>query len=703
MARQYEMQISRMTVDKLGVKLYDRAYAVIAELVSNSYDADATNVTIRAPMGQYLAVRQDGLVTSKNVTIEVEDNGVGMAPDELQNFYLVVGKERRKDPKRGETSRVFHRKVMGRKGVGKLAPFGVCKRVEIISAGGGKISRDGNEGYEVAHILLDKEKIMDDTSVSYKPETGSLDGTLSDTTYTKIILSDFEYRKISEIKDLSRQLSQRFGVKSKNWNVKLIDTSKTNSNPDYEVEVGEFTVPVMPNSKIEFRSLSGSIATDSCPELSDYVAINPDGTRSSIVQAGFEHEGKAYPILGWIAYAKEPYKDELMAGVRIYCRGKFAAQTTVFNRKAGFTGEHSIRSYLVGELHADWLDEKEDLIQTDRRDILWSDDLGTQFQDWGQEVILLVGKITRDPLRNNMMNQFFELAQVEDKVDQAYPGTGQKDMRTQAKKIAKLLGKSLRGDELHDPEALENLVQLSIMLAPLQSLDEKLIEASSKANTPLNVLNDILATAQLAETVSFGQKVKKRLQIIERLESLKDAKDTAEDELQDLIASAPWLVNPQWVPVTANKALSTLKREFQKFYKKKTGEDIFLIDFDRKKKRPDFVLFSQDGKLQIIEIKKPHHHISNDEMDRIINYFETFEEFLNDERHNDFKSIASDFHVTLVSDGERLSGARRKAYTAYIEEKRLTPVDWAGFLLRTTQTHQEFLDEAEQLKSGNNE
>uniref|UniRef100_UPI002E7A8973 hypothetical protein n=1 Tax=Escherichia coli TaxID=562 RepID=UPI002E7A8973 len=288
----------------------------------------------------------------------------------------------------------------------------------------------------------------------------------------------------------------------------------------------------------------------------------------------------------------------------------------VFNRKAGFTGEHSIRSYLVGELHADWLDEKEDLIQTDRRDILWSDDLGTQFQNWGQEVILLVGKITRDPLRNNMMNQFFELAQVEDKVEQAYPGAGQKDMRAQAKKIAKLLGKSLRGDELHDPDALENLVQLSIMLAPLQSLDEKLIEASSKADTPLNVLNDILATAQLAETVSFGQKVKKRLQIIERLESLKDAKDTAEDELQDLIASAPWLVNPQWVPVTANKTLSTLKREFQKFYKKKTGEEIFLIDFDKKNKRPDFVLFSQDGKLQIIEIKKPHHYISNDEMDR---------------------------------------------------------------------------------------
>ena len=37
----YEMTISRLTVDKLGVKLYDRVSAVIAEIVANSYDADA--------------------------------------------------------------------------------------------------------------------------------------------------------------------------------------------------------------------------------------------------------------------------------------------------------------------------------------------------------------------------------------------------------------------------------------------------------------------------------------------------------------------------------------------------------------------------------------------------------------------------------------------------------------------------------------
>ncbi len=50
----YSMSISRLTVDKLGVKLYDKVSAVIAELIANAYDADATHVTVRAPMGEFL-------------------------------------------------------------------------------------------------------------------------------------------------------------------------------------------------------------------------------------------------------------------------------------------------------------------------------------------------------------------------------------------------------------------------------------------------------------------------------------------------------------------------------------------------------------------------------------------------------------------------------------------------------------------------
>ena len=50
MSNEYVMRISRLTVDKLGVKLYDKVSAVIAELIANSYDADAKEVSVRAPI-----------------------------------------------------------------------------------------------------------------------------------------------------------------------------------------------------------------------------------------------------------------------------------------------------------------------------------------------------------------------------------------------------------------------------------------------------------------------------------------------------------------------------------------------------------------------------------------------------------------------------------------------------------------------------
>lgn len=40
----YAMTISQLTVDKLGVKLYDKVSAVLAELVANSYDAERHHV-----------------------------------------------------------------------------------------------------------------------------------------------------------------------------------------------------------------------------------------------------------------------------------------------------------------------------------------------------------------------------------------------------------------------------------------------------------------------------------------------------------------------------------------------------------------------------------------------------------------------------------------------------------------------------------
>ena len=703
MTNKYKMRISRLTIDKLGVKLYDKVSAVIAELVSNSYDADATEVTIEAPMDQYLASKAGGKIADRNFEIKVTDNGIGMTPSEVNDYYLVVGAERRVDnrPRRGDISPRFNRKVMGRKGVGKLAPFGICEVMEVFTSGGEKITRPTangktETGYQTAHLILNRQDMLEDTEFEYEPETSSEDDTLQPSSGTTITLKHFAYRRVSAHSTFSRQLSQRFGLPTENWIIKTRDTTKMSTAEAYESILGPFSVETMANSKITLYGPPGpNLSVD---DNTEYRALGPTGEKITEFGAGFHHDGRFYPITGWAAYAQNPYRDDLMAGVRIYCRGKIAGQTAVFNRGAGFHGEHSIRSYLVGELHADWLDEYEDLIQTDRRDILWSHDLGQEFQDWGQQIIKKIGYLARDPMRKKTWDRFAEVGNVEERIVEAFPADGQKAIRDRARELVRLLGQTIRADEVEDIDVVEPMVQLSLTLAPHITLDDKLREAADAENTPMAVISGILRTARLAELSSFGRIAEDRLKVIERVQGLKDDAKTAEQKLQELIHYAPWLINPQWAPIVANQAFTTLRNEFEKFYTQKTGQKISLADFSETRRRPDFVLSSQDNGLQIIEIKKPMHKLTNDEMDRIVLYHDAMDDFLNDPGNKEFRQIFLSFHITLVCDELSLSGAQKVSFESYRENGKLMHINWKSFLLRTKKMHEDFLAEAEKQK-----
>ncbi len=63
------MQLSRLTVDKLGIQMYDRVSAVLAELIANAYDADAEKVSITLPFGKYLAQRTEGQIEDQGFEI----------------------------------------------------------------------------------------------------------------------------------------------------------------------------------------------------------------------------------------------------------------------------------------------------------------------------------------------------------------------------------------------------------------------------------------------------------------------------------------------------------------------------------------------------------------------------------------------------------------------------------------------------------
>jgi hypothetical protein len=110
---EYAMDIEPDVVDKLGIKLYDKVSDAIAELIANSYDADAENVRVKLPLGRYLATRKaDGTLDEKGFVIEVIDDGHGMTPVEADTLFLRVGRDRRDE--QGETKRNGHAVMHGR-------------------------------------------------------------------------------------------------------------------------------------------------------------------------------------------------------------------------------------------------------------------------------------------------------------------------------------------------------------------------------------------------------------------------------------------------------------------------------------------------------------------------------------------------------------------------------------------------------------
>ena len=128
---EFLMQFDPGTVKHLGLHMYSTLPPVIGELVSNAWDAGAHKVYVSLPM-DYVTV--DSVIT-------VEDDGDGMDDTDIRYAYLIVGRDRRKAEDSDKRKREPERPVMGRKGIGKFAGFGIAGRVEIETAKDGQVSR----------------------------------------------------------------------------------------------------------------------------------------------------------------------------------------------------------------------------------------------------------------------------------------------------------------------------------------------------------------------------------------------------------------------------------------------------------------------------------------------------------------------------------------------------------------------------------
>lgn len=96
-------------IELLGRKQIRDDITALIELMKNSYDADAEEVTA------------DFNLNNNSPYIFLYDIGIGMEEEDILNKWLVLGTDSKKKPKKEKVSKIKERRLMGEKGIGRLA------------------------------------------------------------------------------------------------------------------------------------------------------------------------------------------------------------------------------------------------------------------------------------------------------------------------------------------------------------------------------------------------------------------------------------------------------------------------------------------------------------------------------------------------------------------------------------------------------
>jgi hypothetical protein len=556
---------------------------------------------------------------------------------------------------------------MGRKGIGKLAPFGICDKVEVLSAGGDK---DQDE-YEVSHFLMDYNEITDrseDETEDYQPEPLGQDGQMNDSRGTVIRLHDFNVKKVPDKDTLERRLGQRFATGTDDFEVVIQDNKDEDPRDEFKL-------------------------SDSKPPLQE-------GTEIDLDDKPVEFQGKKYQVEGWMGLAENSYNDEF-GGVTIYARGKLASNTRDFGLPAGFTGEFVTRSYLVGEIHADWLDRDDgpDLIQTHRQDILWNSELGSAFSEWGKARVKEVAQSSTEPRREKAQNKFVEQSGIRDKAGERYDKEG---IQEAAVELGKSLGQYANEDELELEEYIEDLTNFVLQIAPHKHLVDTLSEIRQRAEDgevdPEDLI-DLFESTHIAEITSYGQIAQNKVNTIRVLEDRINDYDADEDDLHSVVENSPWLVDPTWRPLTSEKSISNVRESFEEWYEAQHDEEIITTttveELDRK--RPDLVMLEIRGSVRVVELKKPDYTFKDDDFERFRNYVTAFEDFF-DQNEGFKEDFPNEAKLTLIADDIDLNDIYQDSFENLISNGKVTGrKSWHDLLNDAKKHHQDFLEAEEQV------
>ena len=355
-SRVLRLNYSGRIIDHLGLQMYQSPVAAVAELVANAWDADADRVEISLPEA-----------LADTAEIVVKDDGNGMTFAECQNRFLNVGLARRGND-RTERSPLKGRRILGRKGIGKFAGFGIAEvvRVETVSRTSGertvfemdisKLRSDeyvNPEGTEID--LIEYEAPEDDR----QQEHG-----------TTIRLRRLVLSQRREPTSFARSMARRF----------LIHQTAV----DFRVRVNEVSLPgdddLLP---VQF-SFPTEYRTEERPTDLD-------------IKGGWGIETVGGQEVRWrVLFYHDPIGEEELRGISVFAGVKMVQAPFFFNLSGGLSGQHG-QQYIAGNIQADSLDEQEaDLVAPERQRVNWDHPLASQIEEWGRRRLRQLLGIWRD-------------------------------------------------------------------------------------------------------------------------------------------------------------------------------------------------------------------------------------------------------------------------------------------------------------------
>jgi hypothetical protein len=553
-------------IDSLGIQMYQSPVAAVAELIANAWDADATKVDVVLPADN-----------SASAELIVRDNGTGMTFAECQNRYLNVGRNRRlADGERTPKGRP----LLGRKGIGKFAGFGIARIVEIetVSAATG----------ERTVFALDLQKLRSDEFVSdtkKEIDLATADGpneAQKTKAGTTVRLRTLMYRR-PIVQSFAHSMARRFVLAQQAATFHV--TVNGLDLPEEADPIGNRVQYVFP----------AEYDPGGAPEGLEVLA---DGWARETIADG--------EVIEWqIKFTEKPIGEEELRGVAIYCGVKLAQAPFFFLLSGGLAGQHG-QQYLTGRVRADYLDQLDtDIITTERQRINWEEETAHRLLEWGKDRLKQLLALWQQRRAETKMRAVeARLENFSSRIDRLKP--------SEAKTVKRALLRIASIPAIDQPD-FEDLAA-AILTAWEGGRLRDIIEQVSRIETmDANLLVKVLSEHQVLTALHVAEAVKLKLDVVDGLKRRIAARDL-ENAVRDYIAANPWLISPQWETFQVERRIDNLVQDALE----RSGI-ITEIDWNG---RVDLVL-SSGAQLLVLEFMRPGLTIDRNHIDRFQRYVDT--------------------------------------------------------------------------------